>query len=301
MQFADCFRGSSTLTDGAWGTELQKLGARFGECIDKWNLSKPELVRRVADSYIEAGSRVILTNTFRANPISLAEFGFQGDCDAINRAGVRISRAAAGRAALVFASIGPSGKAQANKDATRKHLAQAFSRQAKALAFEGPDAFLIETMTDLEEARVAAAAALETGLPVVVSFSFAPEAVETQPSGQAIPEHAAATLTNDGVQGIGANCGFGVPEFIPLCKRLAAASPLPIWIKPNAGIPKIVEGKARYPSTPAEFVHSAPELAGAGAAFLGGCCGTSPEFIRALAGRPPFRGNSKSLRPQQPT
>ena len=301
MQFADCFRGSSTLTDGAWGTELQKLGAQFGECIDKWNLTKPELVRRVADSYIETGSRVILTNTFRANPISLAESGFQDDCDAINRAGVRISRTAAGRAALVFASIGPSGKALGNSDATRKHLAQAFSRQAQALAFEGPDAILIETMTDLEEARVAAAAALETGLPVVVSFFFAPEAVETQPSGQAIPEHAAATLTNDGVQGIGANCGFAVREFIPLCKRLAAASPLPIWIKPDAGVPKIVEGQARYPSTPAEFVHSAQELAGAGATFLGGCCGTSPEFIRALAGQPAFQGNRKSLRPQRPT
>ena len=300
MQFTDCLRGSITLTDGAWGTELQKLGARFGECIDKWNLSKPELVRRVADRYIEAGSRVILTNTFRANPISLAESGFQGDCDAINRAGVRISRTAAGRAALVFASIGPSGRALGNKDASRKHLAQAFSRQAQALASEGPDVILVETMTDLEEARVAASAALETGLPVVVSFFFAPEAVETQPS-QAIPERAAATLTNDGVQGIGANCGFGVREFIPLCKRLAAASPLPIWIKPNAGIPKIVEGEALYPGTPAEFVHSAEELAQAGATFLGGCCGTSPEFIRALAGEPPFQGNRKSLRPGRPT
>ena len=288
MRFADCVRGSITLADGGWGTELQRLGAQFGECIDAWNLTKPELVRSVADSYIEAGSRVILTNTFRANAVSLAESGFGDDCDAINRAGVRISREAAGKAALVFASMGPSGRTLANRDVARKELEEAFSQQARALASEGPDAVLIETMTDLEEARIAARAALETGLPVLVSFFFTREADPT-PSSQATLEQAAATLTSDGVQGIGANCGFGVREFVPLCKRLAAASPLPIWIKPSAGLPEIVEGKARYPVTPAEFASAGQELAGAGATFLGGCCGTTPEFIRALLEQRPFK------------
>jgi methionine synthase I (cobalamin-dependent) len=288
MRFADCVRGSLILTDGAWGTELLKFSARWGECVDAWNLTKPELVRRVAVSYLEAGSRVILTNTFRANPISLADSGLQDECDAINRAGARISREAAQSNALVFASMGPSGRKFAKQDVTCNDLTEAFSRQAKALASEGPDAILIETMTELAEARIAAAAALETGLPVLVSFFFTPEADQTRPFAQATPEQAAATLTSDGVHGIGANCGFGVREFLPLCKRLAAASPLPIWIKPNAGIPQIVEGKARYPVTPAEFACSAQELAEAGTTFLGGCCGATPEFIRALAKQPPF-------------
>jgi methionine synthase I (cobalamin-dependent) len=143
-------------------------------------------------------------------------------------------------------------------------------------------------MTDLEEARIAARAALETGLPVLVSFFFTREAGPT-PSSEATPEQVARTLTSDGVQGIGANCGFGVREFVPLCKRLAAASPLPIWIKPSAGLPEIVEGKARYPVTPTEFARAGRELAGAGATFLGGCCGTTPEFIRALLEQRPFR------------
>jgi methionine synthase I (cobalamin-dependent) len=288
MRFADCVRGSITLADGGWGTELQRLGAQFGECIDAWNLRKPELVRSVADSYIEAGSRVILTNTFRANAVSLAESGFEDDCDAINRAGVRISREAAGKAALVFASMGPSGRTLANRDAARKELEEAFSQQARALASEGPDAVLIETMTNLEEARIAARAALETGLPVLVSFFFTREA-GPMPSSEATLEQVARTLTSDGIQGIGANCGFGVREFVPLCKRLAAASPLPIWIKPSAGLPEIVEGKARYPVTPTEFARAGQELAGAGATFLGGCCGTTPEFIRALLEQRSFR------------
>ena len=288
MRFANCVRGSIVLADGAWGTELQKLGARSGECIDLWNLTQPELVGRVAESYIDAGSRVILTNTFRANPASHAEFDLQRNFDAINRAGVRISRQAARNQALVFASMGPSGGRLAKGSLPRNDLIHAFSSQAKALASEGPDAILLETMTDLVETRIAAAAALETGLPVIVSFFFDLENGQSKPSTDATPEQAAQILTSDGVQGIGANCGSGVREFIPLCKRLRSASPLPIWIKPNAGIPELVRGRACYPVTSTEFARSAQEFREAGATFLGGCCGTTPEFIRALAQQQPF-------------
>lgn len=289
MRFADCVRGSIVLCDGAWGTEFQRLGARFGECIDAWNLTKPGFVRRVAESYVEAGSRVILTNTFRANPASLAEFDLQGQCDAINRAGVKISRQAAGTSALVFASLGPIEQRQADGHDARERLHEVFSQQAKALASEGPDALLIETMSDLNQARISAAAALETGLPVVVSFFF--NSAANQAPASPTPEQVAGTLTSDGVYGIGANCGFGVREFIPLCSRLAAASPLPIWMKPNAGLPEIVDGRARYPISAAEFAQSARELAEAGATFLGGCCGTTPEYIRALAQQAIFKNS----------
>ncbi len=298
MRFADCLRGTTTLTDGAWGTEFQNLGAKPGACIDEWNLTKPALVRQVAESYVRAGSRVILTNTFRANCISLAPYGLQGQVEAINRAAVRISRQAAGDLAMVFASIGPSGKMLLTKEVNGKQLSDAFSQQARALASESPEALLIETMTDLAEARIAAAAALQTGLPVIVSLVFDSGKNRDRTIMGTTPEQAATALTSDGVHGIGANCGLGIRDFIPVCKRLAAATELPIWIKPNAGLPEMIGGVAQYKTTPGEFAASVRELVEAGARFLGGCCGTTPEFIRVLAQQPVFR--PKAVNPTLP-
>lgn len=292
MNLTDCVRGTLTLTDGAWGTELQKLGAPLGACLDEWNLLKPELVRAVAESYIQAGSKVILTNTFRANPISLAPHGLDGQCAEINRAGVKISREAAGSAALVFASIGPSGKMLVTNDVTAEQLHGAFSTQARALAEESPDALLIETMIDVTEAKIAATAALETGLPVIVSFVFDSGKNRDRTIMGATPEQVASALVSEGIHGIGANCGVGAREYIAICKRLLAACRLPVWIKPNAGLPEIVGGVVKYKTTHEEFAEAARELANAGATFVGGCCGTSPEFIRVLARDPAFRAGS---------
>jgi len=296
MNFTDCVRGTLTLADGAWGTELQKLGAPLGSCLDEWNLLKPELVRAVAESYIQAGSKVILTNTFRANPISLAPHGLDGQCAAINRAGVKISREAAGSAALVFASIGPSGKMLVTKDVTAEQLHGAFSTQARALAEESPDALLIETMIDVTEAKIAATAALETGLPVIVSFVYDSGKNRDRTIMGATPEQVASALVSEGVHGIGANCGVGAREYIAICRRLLAVCRLPVWIKPNAGLPEIVGGVVKYKTTPEEFAESARELANAGATFVGGCCGTSPDFIRLLARDPAFRAGSSLVK-----
>jgi len=292
MNFTDCVRGSLTLADGAWGTELQKLGAPLGSCLDEWNLIKPELVRQVAESYIQAGSKVILTNTFRANPISLAPHGLDGQCAAINRAGVKISREAAGHVALVFASMGPSGKMLVTKEVTPEQLHDAFSAQARALAEESPDALLIETMIDVTEARIAAAAALETGLPVIVSFVYDSGKNRDRTIMGATPEQVAIALVSEGVHGIGANCGVGAGEYVAICKRLVAACRLPIWIKPNAGLPEMVGGIVKYKTTPEEFAGAVKELADAGATFVGGCCGTSPDFVRVLARDLAFRAGS---------
>jgi len=283
MSFSHCSRGTLTLTDGAWGTEFQRLGAQLGECTDIWNLTKPHVVRQVAESYVRAGSRVILTNTFRANSISLAHYGLQEQCADINRAGVQASRQAAGDRAMVFASIGPSGKMLLTKDVTREQLRDAFSQQAAALASEHPDAILIETMTDIEEARIAAAATLETGLPVIVSFVFDSGKNKDRTMMGSTPEQVAAALVAEGVHAIGANCGVGIRESIAVCQRIAAACSLPVWIKPNAGLPQLVEGAPTYRSSPEEFASSAQQLRAAGATFLGGCCGSTPEFIRALS------------------
>jgi 5-methyltetrahydrofolate--homocysteine methyltransferase len=295
MTFHELIRGAPVLADGAWGTELQNRGLPPGACPDEWNLTQPALVREVAESYVQAGSRVILTNTFRANPLSLAPHGLDAQVDAINRSGVRISRDAAQGSALVFASIGPTGKLLMTREISEQQMRDAFSAQARALAAEGPDAILIETMTDVAEACIAAEAALETRLPVIVSFVFDWGKHRDRTIMGATPEQAAAAVAALGVQGVGANCGSGIRAYIPICRRLASATPLPIWIKPNAGLPVVVDGKAEYHTTPEEFAADAQELTEAGATFVGGCCGTSPEFIRALAARAP-RTNPSTAR-----
>lgn len=299
MRFEDCLRGTMTLTDGAWGTEFQKRGATLGACADELNLTKPELVRQVAESYVQAGSRVILTNTFRANRISLSAYGLQEQAEAINRAAVKISRQAAGDSAMVFASIGPSGKMLLTKEVDAQQLRDVFSQQARALAEECPDAILIETMTDLAEARVAAFAALATRLPVIVSLVFNSGKNRDRTILGVTPDQAATVLASDGVHGIGANCGRGIRDFIPVCKRLAAATVLPIWIKPNAGLPEMIDGVAHYKTTPGEFANSAQELVEAGATFLGGCCGTTPEFIHDLARQPAIHKLTSSAMPSE--
>jgi methionine synthase I (cobalamin-dependent) len=282
MRFTDCVRGTLTLADGAWGTELLSLGGRIDECLDAWNLTAPDRVRQVAENYVWAGARIILTNTFRANSFSLAHYRLQDQCDAINRSGVRISREAAGTSAMVFASIGPSGGRPSTRGVSHPQLRKTFSQQARALAAESPDAILIETMTDLEEARIAAAAALATNLPTIVSFVFVSGEDGVRTPGGNTPEQVAAVLGSEGVHGMGANC-CGLRESIAICAQLAAASPLPIWIKPNSGVPKLIHGVAHYKTTPQEFATAARDLSDAGATFLGGCCGTTPECIRVLA------------------
>jgi methionine synthase I (cobalamin-dependent) len=273
------------ITDGAWGTELQNRGLAAGEVPDSWNLEHPERVEEVGTAYRDAGSRVILTNTFRSNPIALAASGLEGTTEALNRAGVAISRKAAAGQALVFASIGPTGKLLMTGDVTADEVRGAFARQALALAQAGADALLIETMSDIEEAGLALAAARETGLPVIVSFAFDSGRKHDRTMTGATPEQAARVAQEGGADAVGANCGAGPAAFAEICQRLRAACDLPVWLKPNAGLPKVVDGQVLYTESPEEFAASAVELLGGGAAFVGGCCGTSPQFIRALAKR----------------
>jgi 5-methyltetrahydrofolate--homocysteine methyltransferase len=270
------------LTDGAWGTELQKRGLAPGDSADAWNLDHPPRVASVAQSYVDAGSRVILTNTFRANSIALRSAGLADRAGAINRAGVEISRAAAAGKALVFASIGPSGKILVSGEVSEEDLESAFVVQAEALARAAPDALVLETFSDIEEARIAVRAALRTGLPVIASFAFDSGRNRDRTMMGATPEQVAEAMTREGVAAVGANCGNGIDQFVPVCRRLHAACDLPVWIKPNAGLPEFVAGEIRYAQTPSEFAAQAPALLEAGALFLGGCCGAGPEFISAL-------------------
>jgi methionine synthase I (cobalamin-dependent) len=270
------------VTDGAWGTEMQARGLDASAPGDFWNLSHPDRVEEVARAYVDAGSQVILTNTFRANRIALAHYPGGEEIAAINRAGVEISRRAAEGRARVFASIGPSGKLLMMKQIDEEGLRVAFTEQAQAQAEAGADAIVIETMTDLTEAGLALEAAKATGLPVVACMVFDSGKNKDRTMMGVTPEHAAEELTRLGADAVGANCGVGIEQYIPVCASLAAATDLPVWIKPNAGLPQMVDTEVVYPTTAEEFAARLPELVAAGARFVGGCCGSSPKFITAL-------------------
>jgi len=273
------------LTDGAWGTQLQARGLAFGACPDAWNLTNPELVMQVAQGYVAAGSRVILTNTFGASRITLERHGLSDSAEAINREGAAISKRAAdtGNGVYVFASIGPTGKMLGMGEISSEQAYDAFLEQALALAEGGADALVVETMSDLEEAVIALRAAKETGLPVVVCMTYGAGKQADRTIMGTTPEQAAARLVAEGASAIGANCGQGAEQMLPICSRLKVASEgLPVWIKPNAGLPVIEDGRAVYKTTPAEFATNITTLIQAGASFIGGCCGTSPEYIAAV-------------------
>jgi 5-methyltetrahydrofolate--homocysteine methyltransferase len=273
------------ITDGAWGTELQARGLALGDFPDAWNLTHPDRVGDVARAYVGAGSQVILTNTFGANRIRLGEQAVADHLGEINQRGVEISLKAANGRARVFASIGPTGKLLMSGEVTAEELRAAFAEQAQALAQARPDGLVIETMSDLEEAKLAVSAARETGLPVVACMVFDSGKDKDRTMMGTTPEQAAQALTAAGADVIGANCGQGIAGFIAICRRLRAATDRPLWIKANAGLPTMVDGRAKYNATPDEFAGYIPELVRAGASFVGGCCGTRPDFIAAISRR----------------
>ena len=273
------------VTDGAWGTELQSRGLPVGACPDAWNLSRPEAVEAVARSYVEAGSRIILTNTFGANRLILARQDLADRVAEINRAGVEISRRAAGERAKVFASMGPSGAMLMMGEASEDDLKAGFSEQARAMADAGAEGIVVETMTDPAEARLAVAAAKDTGLPVVACMTFDSGAQLDRTMMGTTPEQASEQLLEAGADAVGSNCGQGVAGFVEICRRLHAASGRAVWVKANAGLPEMRDGKTCYAQTAEHFAAYVPQLVAAGAGFIGGCCGTSPEFIRAICAK----------------
>jgi methionine synthase I (cobalamin-dependent) len=236
----------------------------------------------VAGSYVNAGSRIILTNTFGANRIVLEKVGMAERAVEINERGAALSKEAAGDTCLVFGSVGPSGKLLMTGDVTRDQLETAFREQATALARGGVDGLVIETMMDLAEMGIALEAAKETGLPVVASMVYDSGKDKDRTMMGHTPEEAAKALTEAGADAVGANCGQGIESFEPICRRLKASTGLPVWIKPNAGLPEIVGGETLYRTTATDFAAHVPALLAAGAAFIGGCCGTNHEFIREI-------------------
>lgn len=278
----ELLRHGPVVTDGAWGTQLQQRGLPSGDCPDAWNLSHASQVEEVPRAYVQAGSRIVLTNTFRANRLALASYGLAESVAEINRKGVEISLRAAGEQAMVFGSIGPSGKLLLTEEVSPDELQQAFEQQAVALADAGAAGLVVETMSDLVEAKIALAAAKSTGLPVVACMVFdSGKDLDRTLMGNSA-QSIASELTEAGADVIGANCGQGISSYINVCRQLRAATALPLWIKANAGVPQIVDGEVVYRTTAEEFAQFAPALVAAGAQFIGGCCGTDPAFISRL-------------------
>jgi methionine synthase I (cobalamin-dependent) len=270
------------ITDGAWGSQIQNLGLPPDECPDNWNLDNPRAVGQVASSYVAAGSRIILTNTFGASRIMLERHGLSDKAAAINKAGAMISRKAAHDAAFVFGSIGPTGKMIFSNEVSESELSETFAEQASALAEGGVHGFVIETMSELAEARIALKAVQQIGLPVVVSMTYDSGKGYERTMMGVTPEEASEELKVAGADVIGANCGMGTEYIVSICSRIRSTTNLPIWIKPNAGLPEVINGTVTYKSTPESFAGYALSLQAAGADFIGGCCGTNPEYIRAL-------------------
>lgn len=283
--FESLLNESPVLLDGAWGTQLQSRGLPPGTCPDGWNLNQPDAVEAVARAYVEAGSRIILTNTFGANRFVLEGHGLAGEVERINRAGAEISKRAAMDRALVFGSVGPTGKMLMMEECTEDEMFEAFAIQAAGLVSGGVDGIVIETLSDPAEAAIAVKAAKTSGVPVVVSFVFdSGEDLDRTMMGTT-PEQAVAVAVESGADAVGANCGQGIEGFASLCSRMKAATELPIWIKANAGLPEMVDGATVFRTTARQFADQVPALIEAGANFVGGCCGTTPDFIRETANR----------------
>jgi len=279
-EFADRVR----ILDGAWGTELQRGGLPVGAAPELWNRENPGAVEAVARSYVEAGSEIILTNTFGANRYVLAKHNAAKRTEELAEAGVAISRRAAGKKTKVFASVGPTGNIVMMGEVDQDDLVEAYAETASALVRGGADAIVLETFSELAELSLAFRGVRDScDLPIVVSMSFA-----AGPDGTATimgngPEDLARMAEDHGAEAVGANCGTGPDTYVRIARRLASATSLPVWIKPNAGRPEIgPNGATTFPIGPQEFASYAPSFAESGARFIGGCCGTTPDHVRAI-------------------
>lgn len=280
------------ILDGAMGTMLQSAGLRAGELPELWNLTHPDAVTAVHRRYVEAGSRVLYTNTFGANRVKLAHTG--QSAAALCAAGVRCARTAAEADTLVALDIGPTGRLLAPLGDLRFEDAyDAFAEMVEAGREAGADCIVIETMSDLREVKAAVLAAKEhSALPVWVTMTF-------EASGRSFlgvtPSAMALTLSGLGVDALGFNCSLGPRELLELVKELREWTSLPLILKPNAGLPDPATGA--YGVGPEDFAEALREAPALGVCLLGGCCGTTPAHIRALcaatAGQRPKRRTEK--------
>ncbi|WP_306536126.1 bifunctional homocysteine S-methyltransferase/methylenetetrahydrofolate reductase [Geobacter sp.] len=284
MNFIERLNNEVLVGDGAIGTMLYAKGVSLDANVEHLNLVRPELVLELHREYLAAGARVIETNTFGANWTKLSAIGLEKREREINLRGARLAREAAeGSDAFVAGSLGPLVRVKGDeRELSPAETTEIFRRQALALAEGGVDLLILETFTDLGQILCALAAARETGLPIVANMAFLENG---RLAGGADVERAVLELAAAGADVVGANCGAGPLEVLGTIRRMAGATGLPIAAYPNSGFPEYVNGRHVYRTTPDYFAARAAEMVAAGAALVGGCCGTTPEHIRRLAER----------------
>jgi 5-methyltetrahydrofolate--homocysteine methyltransferase len=282
--------GKIFVSDGAWGTFLHAKGLKVGKCPEEWNLSHRNEVLDIANSYVQAGSDIIQTNSFGGNRFKLTHYKLDSQVYDINKKAAEISREAAGGNAAennryVIGSIGPTGKILMMGDVTEEEVYEAFAEQAKALYDGGCDALCIETMAALDEAVIAVKAAREnTPLEVICTFTFDKTVKNEYRTMMGVsPAEMATKIVEAGAHITGTNCGNGIAGMIPIVKEIRSINKtIPILVHANAGMPVLKDGKNVFPETPDETASYVEELIRSGANIVGGCCGTTPEHIRRI-------------------
>jgi 5-methyltetrahydrofolate--homocysteine methyltransferase len=284
-------KGEILIIDGAMGSLLMARAKDLikGKCPEVVNLSRPDILEEIARLYLEAGADIVQTNTFGGSPLKLSDYRLEDRMEEINRAAVEAVKRAVkekGAEAYVSVSCGPSGKMlKPYGNISPEAMFENFSRQLKVAIDAGVDIVNVETMTDIQEAVLAVKAAKEISpsLPVMANLTFnkTPRGFFTVMGVDV--EKAAKELEAAGADIIGSNCGSGIESMIGIAKEYKKYSDLPLIIQPNAGLPEIHEDEVIYPETPAFMAEKSKELAAAGVSIIGGCCGTTPEHIRAIA------------------
>jgi methionine synthase I (cobalamin-dependent) len=280
------------LLDGAMGTQLFARGVEPGRCNDAINIESPQIVLEIHSAYLEAGSDAVLTNTFGANRFALARHGYAEKAAAINKAGAEVARKAAGKDGYVLGDIGPTGDFLEPLGSLKSlELLRAFADQAQALADGGVDGFIIETMTALDELEVAieAVKSINSHRPIFASMSLDKGAAGFRTMMGVDVQAAVSKMASLGVDAVGFNCGTAtLDEYVSLAKEYITAvkstkKKVAVFAEPNAGKPELIDDQAVYRVTPDEFASATKQIHAAGVQIIGGCCGTSPAFIEAVA------------------
>ena len=268
--------------DGAMGTMLQEGGLKPGGCPELMNIEQPDVVKKIHEAYIAAGATMIETNTFGASALKLDHYGLQNRVEELNHAAVKLAREVSEGRAKVVGSLGPTGRfVEPLGDLGFEEAYNSFFQQAKALADAGADYLIFETCIDIQEMRAGLLAAKDaTKLPIICQLSYSEDGRSVTGSD---PQTTAITLEAMGADIIGVNCSLGPEQLVPIVQALADNCTVPISVLPNAGMPRLENGKTVFPMGPEEFAGWGPKLVAAGATYIGGCCGTTPAHIEALS------------------
>ncbi len=279
------YEGETIISDGGTGTYLQKNGLEPGGCPEEFNVSHPEVIKKMAREYFEAGSDMVLTNSFGGSVFRQKHYGFEDSVFKFNKLAAQLAKSQAPEHGFVCGSLGPTGEFLLPLGlVSNQEMYDSFKNQALALEEGGADCVVIETMLDIDETSIAIQAVRENTSMLAMAtmtFDLGPRGFFTMMG--VTPEDAAKKLEQSGAQVIGANCGNGIERMIEIASKMRNSTDKPMMINCNAGIPSLVSGEILYPETPEYMAEQFMKLKDVGVNIIGGCCGTSPEHIKALS------------------